>query len=146
MSASKVAEAPKVNVLLIGQSPHLLSFCRSPLEKAGCQCYFAQSHQEMRKVFRHTSVHIVVSLNAQQNLSELMAQLAGSSVTVFHRLPVEEGCWWLPVLRNGKHCLGTPAFRPSEFTCVFAEVVKSIITGAATFEPALNELNPIRKL
>jgi hypothetical protein len=136
MSASKVPAARKVNVLLIGQSPHVFSFCRFPLEKAGCQCYFAESHQEMSKVFRHTRVDIVFSLNAQQNLSELTAQLAGSCVTVFHRLPVEEGCWWLPVLRNGKHCLGTPAFRPSEFTCVFAEVVKSIVTGV-TFEPVL---------
>jgi|SRR5258708_179069 hypothetical protein len=112
MSASKVAEARKVNVLLIGQSPHLLSFCRSPLEKAGCQCYFAQSHQEMRKVFRHTSVHIVVSLNAQQNLPELMAQLAGSSVTVFTDCPLKKvvgGCLFLEMANT---VLARPLFAP----------------------------------
>jgi hypothetical protein len=80
MSASKVPAAREVNVLLIGQSPHVFSFCRFPLEKAGCQCYFAESHQEMSKVFRHTRVDIVFSLDAQQNLSELTAQLAGSCV------------------------------------------------------------------
>ena len=97
----------------------------------------------MSKVVRHTKVDIVFSLNAQENLSELMAQLAGSCVTMFHRLPVEEGCWWLPVLRYGENCLGTAAFRPGEFTGVFPEFVKSIVTDAA-FEPALNDLNSIR--
>jgi hypothetical protein len=143
MSVSNLDKARKVNVLLIGESPRLFSFCRSPLEKAGCQCYFAESHQEMSKVVRHTKVDIVFSLNAQQNLSELMAQLAGSCVTMSHRLPVEEGGWWLPVLRYGENCLGTAAFRPGEFTGVFAEFVKSIVTDAA-FEPALNDLNSIR--
>ncbi len=77
MSVSKVTETRKVNVLLVDESPRLFSFCPFPLEKAGCQCYFAESHQEMSKVFRHTKVDIVFSLNAHQNLSELMAQLIG---------------------------------------------------------------------
>jgi hypothetical protein len=36
MSVSNLDKARKVNVLLIGESPRLFSFCRSPLEKAGC--------------------------------------------------------------------------------------------------------------
>ncbi len=127
MSRSKVDEARKVNVLLIGESPRLFSFCRSPLEKAGCECHFAASHQEMGKLLSHTELDIVLSLNAHQSLSELIAVLAGSRVSMFHRVPVEEGCWWLPVLRNGHNCLGAAAFRPSEFTCIFSEIVKSII-------------------
>jgi hypothetical protein len=132
MSASKVDEARKVKVLLIGESPRPFSFCRSPLEKAECQCYFAESHQEMSKVLRRTEVDIVFSLNARESLSALMAQLVGSRVTVFHRLPVEEGCWWLPVLQNGESCLGTAAFRPNEFACVLTELVKSIIKDATS--------------
>src|SRR6516225_2972585 len=40
-----------------------------------------------------------------------------TSPTGFARptLPVEEGCWWLPVLQNGEDCLGTAAFRPNQF-------------------------------
>jgi hypothetical protein len=34
---------------------------------------------------------------------------------VFYSLRVEEGYWWLPVLRLGKECLGTPALRGGEF-------------------------------
>ncbi len=130
MSASKVDEARKVNVLLIGESSYLFSFCRSPLERAGCQCHFAESHEEISRLLRHTKLDIVLSLKAHQGLSAVMALLADSRVSMFYRLPVEEGCWWVPVLRNGENCLGTPAFRPSEFTSVFAEIVKGIITDA----------------
>jgi hypothetical protein len=66
----------------------------------------------------------------------MMAMLEGSSVNMFHMLPVEESCWWLPVLRYGENCLGTPAFRPREFTYVLAEIVKSINTDAASSGPS----------
>ena len=125
-------ETRKPNVLLIGESPYLLSLWRPPLEKAGCQCHFAESRQEIGKLLRHTELDIVPSLNAQHGLSKIVALLAGSRVSMFHRVPVEEGCWWLPVLRNGHNCLGAAAFRPNEFSCVFAEIVKSIITVSTT--------------
>src|SRR5260370_31882704 len=127
MSASKVDEARKVNVLLIGERPLLFSFWGSALEKAGCQCHFAESHQEMGKVLSHTELDIVLSLNAHQSLSEVMAVLAGSRVSMFHRVPVEEGCWGLLVLQNGHKSLGAAAFHPSEFTSVFSEFFKGII-------------------
>jgi hypothetical protein len=130
MSVSKVGEARKVKVLLIGESPCSFSFCRFPLEKAGCECHFVKSHQEMGRLLGCTRLDIVLSLNVHQSLSEVMALLAGSHVSMFHRVPVEEGCWWLPVIRNGHNCLGAAAFRPSEFTSVFAGIVKSIITDA----------------
>jgi hypothetical protein len=125
-----MGETRKVNVLLLGESSCMFSFCRSPLEKAGSQCYFAESREELSKRLSRTKLDIVLSLNAHQGLSAVMALLANSHVSMFYRLPVEEGCWWVPVLRNGENCLGTPAFRPSEFTSVFAEIVKGIITDA----------------
>lgn len=66
----------------------------------------------------------------------MMAMLAGSRVTMFHMLPVEESCWWLPVLRYGENCLGTPAFRPREFTYVLAEIVKGINADVASSGPS----------
>jgi len=42
-------------------------------------------------------------------------------------LPVEEGCGWLPVLQNDEDCLGAAAFRPNQFSHVFAEVVRRIL-------------------
>jgi hypothetical protein len=50
----------------------------------------------MDTLLSHTELDIVLSLNAQHALSEIVALLADSRVSMFHRVPVEEGCWWLP--------------------------------------------------
>lgn len=62
-------------------------------------------------------------------LFELMTLLAGFPVNMFHLLPVEEGCWWLPVLRNGAHCLGMPALRTKEFNRALAVMIREIRIG-----------------
>ena len=84
----------------------------------------------MGKLLSHVKPDIELSLNAQHGLSEIAALLADSRVSMFHRVPVEEGCWWLAVLRNGLNCLGAAAFRPNEFTSVFTGILKAIITNA----------------
>ena len=65
----------------------------------------------------------------------MLALLAGLRVSMFYMLPVEEGCWWLPVLRNGENCLGTPAIRTTEFTYVLIEIIKGIAADAASSRP-----------
>jgi len=129
-------EVRAVNVLLIGESRHSFSFCLSPLAKVGCECHFAESRQEVVHILGCTKLDIVLSLNTQQTLADLTALLAGSCSRMFHRLPVEEGCWWLPVLRNGESCLDAAAFRSNEFTCVLAEIVKEMTADAAARRPA----------
>ena len=109
MCASKVGELRKINVLVVGDSPHLFSSFRR-LERLGCECHFAESHREVSALLSHTKLDIVLSLYTHQRLSQMMALLAGLRVSMFYMLPVEEGCWWLPVLRNGENCLGTPPF------------------------------------
>jgi hypothetical protein len=136
MCASVADATRKVSVLLVGDTPHLFSLCR-PLEKAGCQCHLAESHQEVSKLLRHTELDLVLSTYTHQRQSEMMALLAGLPVSMFYILPVEEGCWWLPVLRNGENCFGTPAIRTSEFTYVLVGIIKSIITAAASSRPSV---------
>ncbi len=136
VAASEMDEVRVVNVLLIGESRYSFSFCLSPLAKVGCECHFAESRQEVVLILGCTKLDIVLSLNTQQTLADLMALLAGWCSSMFYRLPVEEGCWWLPVLRNGESCLGAAAFRSNEFTRVLAEIVKEMTADAAARRPA----------
>jgi hypothetical protein len=136
MSASTVGETRKINVLVVGDSPHLFSSFRR-LERLGCECHFAESHREVSALLSHTKLDIVLSLYTHQRLSQMMALLAGRRVSMFYMLPVEEGCWWLPVLRNGENCLGTRAIRTTEFTYVLIEIIKGIATDAASSRPSV---------
>jgi hypothetical protein len=136
MSASTVGETRKINVLVVGDSPRLFSPFRR-LEKLGCECHFAESYREVSVLLSHTKLDIVLSLYTHQRLSQMLALLAGLRVSMFYMLPVEEGCWWLPVLRNGENCLGTPAIRTTEFTYVLIEIIKGIATDAASSRPSV---------
>ena len=136
MSASTVGETRKINVLVVGDSPHLFSSFRR-LERLGCECHFAESHREVSALLSHTKLDIVLSLYTHQRLSQMIALLAGRRVSMFYMLPVEEGCWWLPVLRNGENCLGTPAIRTTEFTYVLIEIIQGIATDAASSRPSV---------
>jgi hypothetical protein len=142
MSAPTGDETPKVRVLLVGDSPHLFVSFQFPLERVGCECHFAKSHEEMGKLFRHTKPDVVLSLNTCQSLSEMASLLGGLCVSMFHMLPVEEGCWWLPVVRNGENCLGAPAFRPNEFAHVLAEIVRGLHTVRQVDQPH-SDLDPV---
>jgi len=136
MSASTVGETRKINVLVVGESPRLFSSFRR-LERLGCECHFAESHREVSALLSHTKLDIVLSLYTQERLSQMMALLKGLRVSMFYMLPVEEGCWWLPVLRNGENCLGTPAIHTTEFTYVLIEIIKGITTDAAPSGPSV---------
>jgi len=125
MSAVHAIEAKRVSVLLAGERPRLFSSIPF-LEQIGCECHFAESNQELRNLLGHTKLDIVLSLNAHHRLYEMMALLAGLPVNMFHLLPVEEGGWWLPVLRNGEDCLGNPALQTKEFSKALAAMVGGI--------------------
>jgi hypothetical protein len=113
----------------------MVSFLRPPLEKLGCECYFADSYQEISELLSRNKLRIVLSLNCYQNLSEMVPLLAGQCVSMFQVLRVEKGCWWLPVLRNGLDCLGASAFSPQEFTYILAEIVMGIHINATANKP-----------
>jgi hypothetical protein len=136
MSASTVGETRKFNVLVVGESPRFFSPFRR-LERLGCECHFAESHREVSALLSHTKLDIVLSLYTHERLSQMMALLAGLRVSMFYMLPIEEGCWWLPVLRNGENCLGTPAIHTTEFTYVLIEIIKGITTDAAPSGPSV---------
>jgi len=136
VATSEMDQIRLVNVLLIVESRYSLSVCRPLLVKVGCTCHFAESRKEIDHILARTRLDIVLSLNPQGSLAELTALLAGSCSSMFYRLPVEEGCWWLPALRKGERCLGAPAFRSNEFTRAIAEIVRSITVDAAPRRPA----------
>jgi hypothetical protein len=131
MSDSTGGAARKINVLVVGESPHLFSLFR-PIKEVSCQWHFARSHQEMSKILDHTKLDIVLSTYTHQRLSEMITLLTALRVSMFYMLPVEEGCWWLPVLRNGENCLGARAIRTSELTYVLVEIIKDMIADPAS--------------
>ena len=123
-----MSEMATVRVLLVGESPKVFASCRRRLENCGCHCEFAECQQEVWSILAERQFDIVLSVHkGRGNRTEsLGALLSGSRSTLFYALPVETGCWWVPILKVGEECFGAPALRPTEFANALDEVVEQI--------------------
>jgi hypothetical protein len=121
----------KVRVLLVADSPKMFSSCRRRLEVNGCHCEFAECEREVWNVLGQRQFDIVLSVHKGQSTraESLGALLSGSRTTLFYALPVERGCWWVPILRVGEECFGAPSMRPTEFSSALDAVVEQIKAG-----------------
>ena len=117
-----------IRVLLVGEEPREFFLSRQLFERSDCQCHFAKSEQEIAQLLIATEFDIVLSTHriSGGSVHRLVALLSGSRATMFYSLRVEEGYWWLPVLRLGKECLGTPALRGGEFVHVLDQLLMRI--------------------
>jgi CheY-like chemotaxis protein len=129
-----------IKVLLMGEDARGSSFLSRHLEQRGCQCWFATSTEEGLSLAARHAFHLVLSTSPMQQANPILSLLTGSDCSVFYCLPLEDSCWWLPLVRNGQKCLGAPALRPSEFVGLLDEVLREIDLNGVT---ALNQLQEV---
>jgi hypothetical protein len=138
---SKGPKAP-----LIGENPQGSSYLAKRLQKRGCGCEFAVTYQEACSLVKAQDFDLVLSPMRLRNdtLFPLIALLEGSRITLFYSHPVEDGCWWLPALRHGRHCFGSSALRPSEFVVALDEAIEEICFGLAMERQSPQSVGPLR--
>jgi hypothetical protein len=126
-----------VKVLLLGESEIGSSFLLRRLEQRGCRCWYARSAEEGFALFDRHGFHLILSTSPLRKANPLLALLGESNCTVYYCYPVEDSCWWLPLMHHGQKCLGAPALRPSEFVDALDQMVREIqLEGmAAAKEP-----------
>lgn len=115
-----------VKVLVIGETNHGSSYLRGQLESRGCRCWFAQSSAESMALVALHSFQLILSTGPLHLYDPLLDKLGPSDCAVYCSYPVEDGCWWLPVLYHGRKHFGTPALRPSEFLGELGKMLKTI--------------------
>lgn len=112
-----------VRVLLVGRSERTFAQVSRYLEQSGCQCKFVPSYVDGLKALEENGFDLVLC-SGQPGIKTLFASVVGSRASVFCAHAVEDGCWWLPVVRDGKECLGSSALRPSEFRLLLEQMLK----------------------
>ena len=126
-----------VEVLLVGDGRLAFSLSQRRLETKGCRCHVAKSQRGLKDLVNQKQFDIVLTMLRIEGCSTdwLGSALSGSCASLFYMLPVEVGCWWVPVLRAGADCLGSPALRNREFFDVLNEIVDEIGAARATIGP-----------
>jgi hypothetical protein len=115
-----------VKVLLLGESEKGWSYLKRRLEQNGCHCWFAKSTEEALTLFDEQNFQLVLSTKPLPLANTMITRLEESNCSAFCCYPVEDGCWWLPIVNHGKECLGAPALRASEFVSALAGIIKEI--------------------
>ena len=122
-------------VLLIG---HRMSWGWSviaTLEQLGCKLSFLTAEESSSPSARLASFDVILGSSNCNHRFHRSPSLAGSRTTVFYLYPVEDGCWWLPALRLGVDCYGSPALRPSELALYLKQMLRP------TAAPSLKKQN-----
>lgn len=96
------------------------------LEQSGCDCWLAASTEEALALIERDSFHLVLSTRSVRETSRLLALCHESDCSAFFFVQVEDGGWWVPLVRHGQECLGAPAARRSEFVGLLDELLKEI--------------------
>jgi len=114
-------------VLLLANSPQSFSLTRQLLERSGCECHFAASVEAAETLLKLWQFDVVLSTHraASYTIRRLVSSLSGSDASLFTSLLVEEGSWWLPILRFGKECY-EPALPVRDFTRVLEDLRNQI--------------------
>jgi hypothetical protein len=105
------------NVLLIGRNHAWGSTVLKSLAKCGSELSFADPKAVTAGTVAGGTFQLLLldSTVSPEQRRQLASALRGQATTIFYSFPVENGCWWLPALRHGQDCHGTPAFRRNEF-------------------------------
>jgi len=119
-------ERRPVSVLLIGKREVGFSSIHRWLEQRGCRCTFVSSHSEGAQLIARDRFDLVLCSDRIAGISALLNSAVDSPTSAFCCHTVEDGYWWLPVIRDGEKCLGQPGLRPSEFAEVLARIVEEV--------------------
>jgi len=117
---------PKFKILLVGRNTSWGAPLQSRLKQIGCDLSFAPSLR-VTSAFIERGSYAAILLDSSVPLSkrnQLLADLLGSGTSVFLLFPVENGCWWLPVLHSGEACFGSPGFRTKEFSSELVHILQ----------------------
>jgi hypothetical protein len=107
---------------------------REILAERGLACSIAITPEEALDMFGHGKFDLILTLNTKlkEAPEPLLYSLGTSTVSAFLCYPAEAGCWWLPVLLNGKRCFGAPGLRERDFL----EMIDSLSSPAKTTKSA----------
>jgi hypothetical protein len=115
-----------VSVLLLGECAKGASRLSWHLEQRGCHCWFASAAEQGIALFKKFRFPLILSTNPIRQTARMISLLGRSNCSVFYAYTVENGCWWLPLMKGGKKCLGATALRPREFVGVLDQTLKEI--------------------
>lgn len=122
---------PGTGVLFVGEYPGLSASVARVLNGLGCERRFEASCGDALAALRTMKYRVVLSKAklADGNARQLIPLTQAVSGWLFLSFPVEDGCWWIPLMQAGELCTEAVALHSREFS-------KSLIRIVTALHPA----------
>ena len=114
-----------VRVLVVGNAARKASILEDYLLKRGCDVCFATSQKDALELLQRNQFDLVLSefMLPDGTAYQLMPALRGTDTTMFFSNAVEDGCWWMNAIYEGKDHSEDPGMRPAEFRLLLDEIL-----------------------
>ena len=91
------------SVLLVGRNASWGKSVLRRFQKFGCELALVTPQIVTSQYVRNGGHNLILldSTVSSEQRRQLASELIGSEVSIFYTFPVENDCWWLPVLRRG---------------------------------------------
>ena len=123
---------PEAGVLFVGEFPALSASVARVLKSWGRECRYAATCEQAMAALEQRGFRLVLSKAKLPDGSarQLISTIEKNSGWLFVSFPVEDGCWWIPVMEKGQTRMEAVALHSREFSKVLLNVVKALETPA----------------
>jgi hypothetical protein len=137
---------PETGVLFVGEYPVLSASMARMLNSMGCECGYAETCEQALAAMEKRRYRVVLSKAklGDGNARKLLPAVEAASGWLFLSFPVEDGCWWIPVMENGQLCMESVALHSREFSKALVNVLKTIVP--APVEAKQDTVAPLMEL
>ena len=118
-------------VLLVDDSPVASASVARALSSLQCDWRYAASCEKALAAMEERKFRVVLSKFklADGSGRRLIPAVQMASAWLFLSFPVEEGCWWVPVIEAGRLSVEA-ALHSREFRSALVKIVKAKVAGA----------------
>jgi len=126
-------DLPETGVLFVGEYPALSASVARALKSLGCECHYAASCEQALAALQRRKYRLVLSKAklADGSARQLLPPVESGSGWLFLSFPVEDGCWWIPVMEEGRMCMEAVALHSREFSKALVKILRAAPEAAA---------------
>lgn len=119
-------------MLFVDDSPEPSASVARALSSLQCEWWYAASCEEALAAMEERTFRVVLSKFklADGSGKRLIPAVQMASAWLFLSFPVEEGCWWIPVIEAGRLSVKVAALHSREFRSALVKIVKATVAGA----------------
>jgi hypothetical protein len=134
----------QVRMLFVGEYPALSEYVTRALNSLRCEFQYAPSREQSLAAMEEQAFRVVLSKSklADGNARTLIPAVQKVSGWLFLSVPVEDGCWWIPVVQEGRLCFEAAALHSREFSKALVKIVKTMMAGASRGSAAERSIAP----